>query len=168
MRLIDRDAVILLLAIIVFIGVGLCGTIVFFVVIASIWQQGGEFLPQPSGNILVTAEYLYANPPPLSQGVQSFYFDEHNNEACVTLSPSSQNFLMNRWFLNGERVPSNRYTVHMYGDGSYPHPNCVVLDGILTGIHLIEIEMNASPFYRIGAYQWAIKIEPSPTPSRTP
>jgi hypothetical protein len=130
------------------------------------WTQGGQLVTKPDVTILATAEYLYNNPISTPERIEELYVNQDEIVACVRTYGSvvSGDVLFTRWFLNGERVPFERYLFFRYWVPDY----CVGLYGVLPGIHLLEIDINASPFYTAMSYQFAIKIEPTPTPSPTP
>ena len=131
-----------------------------------LWIQGGQFVTEPIGNVLPTAEYLYVNPLPTPYQIERIKVHQEEVSVCIRTHERiiGGDILFTRWFLNGERVPYERYLFFRYWVPDY----CVGLYGVLPGIHLLEIDINASPFYTAMSYQWAIKIEPTPTPSPTP
>jgi hypothetical protein len=126
-------------------------------------MQGGELIVKPSPEIQLTAEYLYLNPLPTPSQIKAISFEQE--ELCIDAYKViiRADNLYTRWFLNGERVPFNRYRFFGYGIDY-----CLILYKVLPGTHLVEIQVNGSPFYTAMSYQFAIKIEPSPTPSPTP
>jgi len=129
------------------------------------WVQGGKFVTKPNTNILATATYLYNNPLPTPQQIEWIQLYQEDINVCIRTYKRiiGGDNLFTRWFLNGERVPYERYHFFSYGTLDY----CLGLYGILPGLHLLEIQVNGSPFYTAMSYQFAIKIEPSPTPSPT-
>lgn len=142
----------------------------FFVVIfllwnflALFWMQGGKLIVQPSPEIQLTAEYLYLNPLPTPSQIETISLEQEY--LCIItytrIIPGDN--LYTRWFLNGERVPHERYDFFRFGTDY-----CLITYQVLPGIHLVEIQVNGSPFYTAMSYKFAIKIEPTPTPSPTP
>lgn len=133
-----------------------------------IWTSGGQFITQPNSDILLTAEYLYNNPLPTPKQIEKLYINQDEIIACVRTYGRviGGDVLFTRWFLNGERAPFERYQFFRYWVPDY----CLGMYGVEPGLHLLEIHINSSPFYTAMSYQWAIKIEPTgtPTPSLTP
>lgn len=166
MKIFDRDAIRLLVSILFFIGFILftliCGCSTLFIVTTNLWHQGGEFVNQPTGDILSTAEYLYNNPISTPARFTSMRMD-FSQSMCVWVYPrlTMGEFFFSRWLLNGERVPIDRYNLD-----TELGIQCLPLQDALPGLHLIEIQLYDSPFYNTLSYQWAIKIEaPTPTPT---
>jgi hypothetical protein len=147
--------------------------VIFFtteILFAEIWQLGGELIPSPSANIISTAEYLYINPMPTPIDIYTHLNSEYDG-ICVSdsnLTYTELDIFWDRWFLNGSRVPHDAYTLDYYENWILFCIRPSYVSQLRPGLHLVEVEFNASPFWKEFSYQFAIKIEPSPTPSPTP
>jgi len=155
-------AVILIFIVLLFLAT------IFLVV--KIWQSGGDFVISPSQDIVTTAEYLLMNPLPIREDMYINMNIDYDGLCIsdVNLKDAVTDPFWDRWFLNGSRVPYEAYTISYYREDLVTF--CIrpsYIKQLKTGLHLVEVEYNASPFWKEFSYQFAIKIEPSPTPSPT-
>jgi hypothetical protein len=154
----------------------LCFFIIWSIILST-WKAGGEFINYPPSNISLTAEYLYNNPssPTHEIGVSRNHVNNFD-ELCVAFRESATGgpyMIWSKWFLNGALIPLELYSIDMATSLNRKPliSYCLELAGdtlLLSGIHLFEIHLQNGPFDSGISYQWAIKIEPSPTPSQTP
>ena len=146
-------------------------------IILSTWKAGGEFINYPPSNVSLTAEYLYENPssPPHEIRVSRNHVNNFD-ELCVAFRESETSgsyMIWSKWFLNGKLIPLDLYSIDIATSLNRKPliSYCLGLTGgtlLLSGIHLFEIHLQNGLFDSGISYQWAIKIEPSPTPSLTP
>jgi len=153
------------------------------------WEAGTELImyPQNYPDVYHTAEYLYANPLPTPEKHQfypapgSVYDDDLYYQLCVIGVP-----FVNVWAINGKRLPNWMWDGFSSIWASLGDPeddwlsihNCVWFLGMLPpGIHMAEVQYGGifSLFFPFlpstNSYQWAFKIEPTPThipPTPTP
>lgn len=143
------------------------------------WQSSAKLVIYPPDNIQKTAEYLYENPLPTPTN-HSFYPEPGEihiprgyHGACVY----GEHFI-NSWLINGSHLHQS-----MYNQLSIIYPietvwenleNCVsILNNLILpdGIHLAEVRFGGLfstlfPFLpSTNSYQWAFKVEPTPTPT---
>lgn len=151
-----------------------------------IWIIGGLVVYTPDLETLSTAQYLYNNPLPTPVELSIPIDDDvvefsllRRGEICVGLiiDDRVRNFnyysRWSRWYLNDSRIPYHMYSFHIYpllSNEDAPVSTCLHLDpSKLIGLNLFEIEIKLSPFESGISYQWAIKIEPTATPTpKTP
>jgi hypothetical protein len=150
------------------------------------WQASAKLVIYPPYDIRKTAEYLYANPLP-TPTKHAFYPEPGQahiprgyHDVCVY----GEGFI-NSWLINGSHLSdsmynqfSSIYAILTDEEDMWGYvENCVaILDRITLsdGIHLAEIRFGGlfSLFFPFlpspNSYQWAFKIEPSPTVIPTP
>jgi hypothetical protein len=153
-----------------------------------LWESNSELVRYPPPDIVMTAEYLYANPPPTptnhafqpapSTMISKANMREYSRNLCV----SGEVYIV--WIINGKNPPRVMYDELA---GIFPildntpdwtkEFNCFEYPNLLpVGTHLIEVRFGrvtpnlfGESFLPVASYQWAFKVVPNaPSPTPTP